>query len=237
MNEQQRSSSLILGAALVIAAFVFGMFFYMSRAQDRTIRTTGLATQSLESDVIKWRITLTRTAAASAMRTGYTQVKEDLQSLLHQLEQAGVKQEDISIQPVNPQAVYSGTGVISNYQIQQPLFIASSNVGAVETVALNPASIVERGGILQFSSIEYFSTRLPELKRALLGEATEDAKRRAEGIAQVSGLKVGRLMSARAGVFQITEPYSAEVGGMGMYNTSTKKKDVSVTVNAVYEVQ
>lgn len=236
MNEQHRSA-LILSLGIVVSAFVFGLFFYASRPQDRTIRTTGLATQSIESDVIKWRITLTRTSAASTMRAGYAQVKEDLESLLHQLDQAGVKREEINIQPVNPQPVYSGSGAISNYQIQQPLFIVSSNVGAVEMVALNPASIVERGGILQFSSIEYFSTRLPELKRALLGDATEDAKRRAEGIAQVSGLKIGRLMSARAGVFQITEPYSAEVGGMGMYNTSTRKKDVSVTVNAVYEVQ
>ena len=40
--------------------------------------------------------------------------------------------------------------------------------------------------------------------------------------------------TARAGVFQITEPYSTEVSGMGMYNTSTRRKEITVTVHASF---
>src|SRR5690606_32121047 len=58
-----------------------------------------------------------------------------------------------------------------------------------------------------------------------------DAQRRAEEIAGSAGSRVGDVISARAGVFQITEPYSTEVSGMGMYSTSTRRKEITVTVH------
>jgi len=42
------------------------------------------------------------------------------------------------------------------------------------------------------------------------------------------------LISACAGVFQITEPYSTEVAGYGMYNTSSARKNIKVTVSAEF---
>jgi hypothetical protein len=70
------------------------------------------------------------------------------------------------------------------------------------------------------------------LKHSLLGAATSDAQRRAAEIAKSTAASVGDILTARAGVFQITEPYSTEVSGMGMYNTSTRRKEITVTVRA-----
>ena len=41
-------------------------------------------------------------------------------------------------------------------------------------------------------------------------------------------------MAARAGVFQITEPYSTEVSDYGVHNTSTRVKEITVTVHATF---
>jgi hypothetical protein len=43
------------------------------------------------------------------------------------------------------------------------------------------------------------------------------------------------MISGRAGVFQINEPYSTDVAASGMYSTSTKAKEISVIVHAVFE--
>lgn len=225
-----------LGICIVLAAAVFGWFFYASRPSANTIRTTGLAVKSVESDLIKWRITISRTVAPEEMRIGYLKLGEDLKNFRTVMSRAGITDSEISVQPVNPQPVYNNTGVIKTYMLNQPLFVLSTNVEAVEKVAFNPSPLLEQGMMIQYANVEYFPSKLPELKRELLGAATEDARKRAEEIAAVSGQEIKRLVSARAGVFQITEPYSAEVSGMGMYNTATKKKDISVTVNAVYEM-
>jgi hypothetical protein len=72
------------------------------------------------------------------------------------------------------------------------------------------------------------------LKRSLLRQAREDAGARA---GEIAGDRLGDLMEARAGVFQIREPYSTEVQGYGMYSTATRKKEMTVTVHAVFGVR
>ena len=69
------------------------------------------------------------------------------------------------------------------------------------------------------------------MKHSLLRHAREDAQARAE---EIAGDALGSLVEARAGVFQIREPYSTEVEGYGVYSTSTRAKEMTVTVHAVY---
>jgi hypothetical protein len=45
------------------------------------------------------------------------------------------------------------------------------------------------------------------------------------------------MRSARGGIFQSTEPYSTEVSDYGIYNTSARQKDVTVTVTAEFGVR
>src|SRR5690606_25865013 len=72
------------------------------------------------------------------------------------------------------------------------------------------------------------------LKHNLLASATRDALRRAGEIAGSAGREVGSIVSARAVVFQINEPYSNEVSAYGMYNTRTREKQITVTVHSTF---
>jgi uncharacterized protein len=74
--------------------------------------------------------------------------------------------------------------------------------------------------------------RLPTLRTSL-----EPAKRRAEEIVGSTGGKVGGVTSARAGVFQITEPFSTEVSSFGVHNTSTRRKEITVTVHSAFRIR
>jgi uncharacterized protein len=228
---------LLIGLSLIIAATIFGIFFYNTRAADDTITVVGAATKRFESDIVKWRVTLARDASPADMASGYNLIQKDLQFFRQLLRDKGFTESDITIQPVNTMPNYSREGQISGYTIQQELFIITSNLAVVEGLAINPMALTESGIVLRNSRLEYFYSKLSDIKMELLAEATKDASRRAKEIADNSGASLGNVSNLRAGVFQITEPFSSEVSDYGMYNTQTKQKDITVTVRASYRIK
>ena len=73
--------------------------------------------------------------------------------------------------------------------------------------------------------------------KELVSLETMNAKERAEKMLEQTDVKLGKLISVRSGVFQITEPYSTEVSSLGIYDTSTRKKQISVTASAVITIK
>jgi hypothetical protein len=229
--------AVILGISLILAFSVFGAFFYAARSADESINVVGAATKRIDSDIVKWRITLSRTSDVKDLAAGYRLIQSDLETLLGLLKERNLDEKDITVQPINSDRIYGQEGVTSNYNIQQSLFLITSNIAAVEELAHNPAALLEKGVVLQNSYLEFLNSKLAEIKMELLSEATKDARKRAEEIAKNSGASLGAVTSLRAGVFQINEPYSNEVSDYGMYNTQTKIKDITVTVRATFKIE
>lgn len=227
--------SAILAGGLVLAALIFGLFFQHARAAPHTVSVTGSATESFISDVVKWRLVLSRQVADGGQTDGYARLREDAERLRERLRQVGVADTAMAMLPPSAQPMWGREGVRTGYQLQQPVFIISSSP-ALEQLALDPAAFTSAGTAVDQSTLEYFYTGIARLKHSLLGTATRDAQRRAEEIARSTGARVGSIITARAGVFQITEPYSTEVSGTGMYNTSTRRKEITVTVHASFEL-
>lgn len=231
------SGAALVGVSLVLSSLVFGIFFYQSRLPVKSVKVVGAATASLDSDVVKWRVTLTRNTGVDGLKSGYARLNQDLQTFKGLLTAAGLAEKDITVQPVNTNPVYGNyekSGVIVGYGLMQNVFVISRELGKIETLALNPGSLAEKGLLIQNSNLEFYPSNLGEIKKRLLAEATQDARRRADQIARSTGDRLGRMDSARVGVFQITEPYSTEVSDYGVYNTATRKKDITVTVNASF---
>jgi hypothetical protein len=229
--------AVILGIALVVAFLLFGVFFYAARSADETINVVGAATKRFDSDIVKWRITLSRTSDEKVLAAGYKLLQADVETLRGLLKAQAIEDKEVTLQPINSDRVYGPQGQTSAFNIQQTLIVITSNIVAVEGLALNPAVLVESGVILQNSNLEYLNSQLSDIKMALLSEATKDARRRAEEIAKNSGAALGAVSSLRAGVFQINEPFSNEVSDYGMYNTQARVKDITVTVRAAFRIQ
>jgi hypothetical protein len=228
---------ILLSASLIAAALVFGIFFYNARSSDDTINVVGMATKRFDSDIVKWRITIGRNTGLNDISNGYLLVQNDLQFLKKLFTEKGLQPKELTIQPINTLSNYSREGQISGYNLQQGVFVITSNIAAVEDMALNPAALIDKGIILQNSNLEYFYSKLSDIKMELLAEATKDAQKRAFEIAQNSNVHLGNVTSLRVGVFQITEPFSTEVSDYGMYNTQTKQKDITVTVRASFKIR
>lgn len=225
----------ILGASIIIAATIFGAFHYNSRAVPRTITTVGSASHRFVSDIVKWQVSVVQNTGMQNLTQGYAQLRGDITGVIDDLVARGIAREAISIQPLNTNPIYEPQG-ITGYRIQQSLTVVSDSLTLIETVALNPDTIAQRGILIEYSTLQYYYSKVDSLKVELLGAATEDAKRRAQEIASTSGIGVGPIQSARAGVFQITEPYSTDVEAGGIYNTASREKDIRVTVHATFDM-
>jgi len=70
----------------------------------------------------------------------------------------------------------------------------------------------------------------------MVGEATADAKERAESIAASVGASVGAIRTVSMGVFQIRPRHSTSVSDYGMNDTSTIEKDIMSVVRATFEI-
>lgn len=228
--------SLVLGLSILLAAIVFGLFLYRSRAARDTIQVTGAATEGFESDVLKWRIVLSRQVPTGQVREGYQEIAADLERLLDRLAEAGVPSETAVVQPVNAHPSFDNFGQRVGFNLQQSVYVVSQDVERLEGLALNPGELIADGLVLESSQLEYFFTGIDSLKHSLLAQATADAQARAEEIAGGSGMAIDRIVSARAGVFQITEPYSTEITDYGIHNTASKEKEITVTVHATFQV-
>ncbi|MPN37755.1 hypothetical protein SDC9_185276 [bioreactor metagenome] len=91
-------------------------------------------------------------------------------------------------------------------------------------------------GISSFEP-QYSYSKLNEIKVNMLSEATKDAKKRAEKIAASNGNKIGNIISANQGVFQITAPFSNEINDYGINDVSSINKTIKSVVTVEYLIK
>ncbi len=233
----QNGIAKILGLSFVIGMLLIGVFLVRSKQETKTLKIVGYANKEFVSDLVKWNLTVQKTADISELKTAYKSLATDIVAFKQFLISNGIPEKEINIQPVTSNPVYDNYGKITSYNLNQNVFIITNQLNKIEKLALNPDFFADRGLLLQMSNLSYLYTKLPDMKKKLLGAATADAKERAKEVASSANVRLGKLREARAGVFQITEPYSTDVSDYGIYNTNTRNKSISVTISAVFELK
>ena len=230
----EKQSSFILSIGFIISAVVLGVFFISTR-NEQSIRVVGQGVKSVTSDVAKWNITINKNTNVINQNEGPKLIQKDLLKVKKYLNTNGITDKDILIEPINSYANYGNNG-ISGYSFSQRIEARCNDVEKHEKIALDIDAMSKEGIYLQNSNIEYYISNLADLKAEMLALATVDAKARAQEIANSSGNKICSLLSAKSGVFMIRKPLSTDVSDYGIYNTSSKEKEIAVTVNATFKI-
>ncbi|MBQ2219485.1 MAG: SIMPL domain-containing protein [Elusimicrobia bacterium] len=225
----------ILAVGIIIAAFVWGAFFISAR-NEQSIRVVGQGVKTITSDIIKWNMSINRTTNVAYKSEGPSWIQEDLIKVKKYLASNGIEEKDILVEPVSSYANYGNNGV-TGYSFSQRIEVKSDDIEKIEKMALDNKALAKQDIYLEYSNLEYFVSNLAELKAEMLAIATADAKARAEEIAKSSGNKICGLLSAKTGVFQIRKPLSMDISDYGIYNTSSKEKEIAVTVNATFKIK
>lgn len=237
-------NAIIFGVAIVIAAYFLGNAYVKRSNPTQLIAITGLGNENFTSDLIVWEGRFI--AFNSDLKTAFEQVNSDKEIVRDYLGSKGIPSENIifnSVQTLEQRDNRYDNGnfvgsVFRGYELSQTLQIESNDVALVEKVSREITELLNKGVQLYSSPPRYYYTKLSDLKIKMISKATEDARIRAEKIAENSGGTLGDLISARMGVFQITGQNSDEdYSWGGAYNTSSKKKTASITMRLEYKVK
>lgn len=229
-----------LAVAFIVSAFIISGSYKDVHSIDQTITVKGYSEKIIESDLALWRVSFS--TFATDRINAYSMLENDRQTVINYLKDNGISDENIRIEPVNTGTEYYfndqgyRTNQVMGYTIYQTLIVSSNDVYKIDELARKSNDLIKMGINYNPSYPEYTYSKLDDLKIEIIGDATADARNRASEIAQKSGSKIGKLISARQGVFQITPPNSTEVSDYGMYDLSTIQKAVKSVVTIEFTI-
>ncbi len=232
---------LCLAVGMVVSAWLIGNTIRQVKMSNDTITVKGYAEAGVTADTGVWRGKIV--ARGVSLEDAYRELELGVQRFLEFSAEQGVDVPLIELDPASSYAnhpVINGqlqTGQIESYTLERQFRYSSDNVLRIAEISRASADLLRRGVDLQTWPPEFFVSAIDDVKLDLLAQATANAMARAERLAKSSGVKVGRLRSARQGVFQITPPNSTAVEDYGMYDTQTIDKTAKAVVTATYAIE
>jgi hypothetical protein len=237
-NKNLIGLGIILGLSLLISTGLASFTFYKLRSTDN-ISTTGSATKEYTSDTVKWTSTITRTVTLATVKDGYAKMASDLAAVKSFLSTNGVPDASVDISPIFMNEIYDNNNnqTNKNYNLVQNITVNSNDVQKIADLSKNTNPLVNQGILFSTVSLEYYYSKLSDVRIALLSDAIADAKARATKLAEAGGKKIGALQSATNGVVQVLAPNSANTSDYGTYDTSSIEKNIMVTVKTSFELK
>ncbi len=235
-----------LGLGVALATGLVYSSIVVTKSMERmrsTIEVKGYAERKIKADYVSWTIQFTARNADLAQAYKTLEIYKD--EILGFLKAGDVKDAKIDIGGVNKQTHYKGdengrsTSDIGSFELTQTVTIASPDIDKIKELALKISALGAKGIEIEPRSPSYLIGRekLEKVKIELLAEATKSAKERADQFTLNSGTNIGRLISARQGVFQVTGEDSTEVDDYGTYDTSSIDKVVKIVVTLSYTTE
>lgn len=228
----------ILGAALVAAAIIGAFTVYRIRALADVVSVTGSAKIDVVADQAKWVTQVSRTVRQTALASGYAQIARDQSVVQTFLTEKGIPAEQVTVAPVFMMEVYNqNVDAEKQYTLTQNIEVQSEDVQKISELSKQASELIGKGVIFSTLSLEYYYSKLPEVRVALLKDAIADAKARADQLGSSSGKRAGTLKSASSGVVQVQSRNSTDVSDYGSYDTSKIDKQIMVTVKATFSLR
>ncbi|TCO78677.1 SIMPL domain-containing protein [Marinisporobacter balticus] len=231
----------ILVVGMVGSSMVVTNGIVKAKGAQNTLEVKGSAKKEIKSDFVVWNGSFS--IQSTDLSDAYTRLKESSNKVKAYLVNKGMKEEDLILSSINtmtynrvlPNGNY--TNEIESYKLYQNVEIRSNDVDKITSISRSVTDLINEGVEFQSNPPQYFYTKLSDLKIDMIVLATKDAKVRAEKMLETTGNSVGRLYSARVGVFQITPLYSNEISDYGINDTSSLEKEITAVVSCEFEVK
>jgi hypothetical protein len=238
-------SPIIISIAVIISVIIAAAALKYRYKSSETIVVTGLAEKDFISDQIVWTGNFSR--SSFDLRSAYSSLKADEAEIKRYLNASGITDTSIVFSSIDIQKNFKQTfdangrqsvSEFNGYTLNGTVTVDSKEIQKVEKLSREITGLLEKGIELNSSAPRYYYTKLNELKIDLLAKASQDAKLRAETIADNSKADLGSIKKANMGVFQITGRNSNEDYSYGgAFNTSSKEKTASITLKVEYQVR
>lgn len=244
MNGERRNywmnAGVALALGLVVSSLIFGWFYSKTKKGDEAITVTGSAKKRIKSDLVVWSAGVT--AQSPQLTDAYKQLSDSMPKIKQYLISKGIPENAMTISSIATTTLKkqdvngAETSEVTGYMLKQSIDVRSNDVDKIAQIAREATELINQGILIESTPPQYYYTQIGDLKIEMLGEASKDAKVRAEKIAASTGNSIGAVRSAKMGVLQITPADSTEVSDSGMYDTTTIDKDLTAVVNISFAV-
>lgn len=235
------SGGVAIAIALVLSSFIFGWFYSTAKKGDEAITVTGSAKRRISSDLVVW--TAGVSSQASVLGDAYKSLSDGIPKIKQYLIEKGIPEAQMTVSAITTTTLKkqdgngNETSEITGYSLTQQIEVRSNDVQKIAQIARESTELINQGILIESKTPQFYYTKISDLKIEMLGEASKDAKERAERIAASTGNSIGSVRSARMGVLQITAADSTDVSDYGVYDTSTIEKDMTAVVNISFAVR
>ncbi len=236
--------SVIVAVILVIGAVVSSLILTNGLVEIKSTKTniivTGSAKQQITSDMIVWSGYFS--TQSPKLQDAYETLETSREKVKNYLIKKGLKEEDLVFSSITTMPTYvisdygNTTNQIDYYTLTQDVTISSQEIDKVTDISRSATELLNEGVEFQSNAPQYLYTKLADIKVTMLAEATKDARKRAEMIAENAGSKLGSLKYADMGVIQITPLYSNEISDYGISDTTSLEKEITAVVHCQFEI-
>jgi uncharacterized protein len=232
---------------IAIAAAIFGGALALGSAarsigrKDDVLAVTGSARRAITADLGIWEGSVV--VQASSVSDAYAEVTRYTERVKTWLAARKLPAGAMTVQPVATQRMMvvnengQETGQLAGYKLTQSIEVRLPDAKAIQQLAQDVGTLAGEGIPLSAEKPRYLYTKLAELRVAMMGDATTDARARADAIAKAAGSEVGTVRNAQTGVVQITPRFSTEVSDYGMNDESSIEKDITTVVKVTFALK
>lgn len=246
-----RIAFLLLGASLALGFIIASEKLSKAIAQVThhrpEISVKGVATQDVKSDLailncqLSWRGT-----DPVEGRKNFIKQREELLKKVHDL---GITDEEITVEPIGqyrlePASVKAtvaieydkyARGTVTDHVLYQSYKVTSKQIDLIDKISRLELQF-ENDVQISRDNVIYKLVNVDDSKKELLEAAAKNARARADVLINGSGSKIGGLLDASQGVFQIQAKNSVGDGDYGSVDTSSIQKTIRVVVSMTYEI-
>jgi hypothetical protein len=227
-------------ASTALLSRVFKAKFENEQKREQTLTVTGSARKRVRSDIATWSICVSGEGAD--LKAAYASLKTGYEGASAFLAKSGFKPEEIVPDSIQTQTRYKKnpkgelTDQLLGYTLSRTITVTTSRVDAVAKPASEITELMEHGISISSQAPSYTLSKISDLKIEMIGEASKDARLRADQLVNNTGCRIADVRTARVGVMQITKPESTDVSDGGIYDTSSIDKDVRSVVNVTFSL-
>lgn len=213
MDKRNWIQAAIVAVALVIAGYFIGNMHRNSVSYNRFVQVKGLSEKEVMADLAVWPIQITLTGNdLKALKSDIEKQKAEVQQFFTD---QGFDENELTIGSTNIEdaraQLYGGNsdGRAYRYVVKTEFTVRTGDIEKLQTALTESLSLISKGVLIgsknTWHPIEYIFTRLNEIKPAMIEEATKNAREVAEKFALDSNSKVGKIKTARQGLFTIND--------------------------------
>ena len=173
--------------------------------KDRKVTVKGLAEREVPADKVTWSISTKETG--NDLPTLYESINVQAGKIKSFLKQNGIEESEITVNPPSVTDLeareWGDNQKPFRYIVNTTITVATTKVEEVNKAIFKQAELLKQGVALDTSYPDYEYASFQQMKPEMMSEAIKNAQKTAEQFAEASESKLGKILTAGQGQFEI----------------------------------